>query len=192
MDRKKPEPKDSPWDLENQTNPPPTLAPVKHRKVMAHVRYFFTAAEIAEMAVDLAQAGITKAQLEEELTTIKANFKSDITIQEEHINKLMRQIHNGFEMRTVVCHEYRDYENKKVLTIRDDTGETVKERPMTLDETQHFIDFESPGEEAAANEAAATSQEEVGEAPPDPAEGEGDQSPPPPPPEGGEPGEVHP
>jgi molecular chaperone GrpE (heat shock protein) len=45
-------------------------------------------------------------------------------------------IHNGFEMAAVICRQEIDLRANKVRVIREDTGETVEDRPLNAHERE--------------------------------------------------------
>ena len=85
-------------------------------------------------------------QAELELTAVKSQFKNRIDAATSKRKELSAKINQGYEFRTVDVQIVKDYTNTTVTTIRQDTGETVKQRTMTRQECQRPLGFE---EEAA-------------------------------------------
>jgi len=106
------------------------------KKGSEFLKYYFTVAERAEASDFMAQAYLRRQVLEEELTQVKAQYKSDITKLETEISDNARKLNSGYEMRNTDCYAFMDYDNKQVIIRRADTGEVVKVREMTTSELQ--------------------------------------------------------
>jgi hypothetical protein len=80
-----------------------------------------------------------------ELTAVKSQFKNRIDAATSKRKELASKINQGYEFRTVDVQIVKDYTNNTVTTIRQDTGETVKQCTMTRQECQRPLEF--PGED---------------------------------------------
>lgn len=77
----------------------------------------------------------------------------ELTKQTElEITELSTQIHTRQEKRDVEVIERRDYFDRKVETVRADTGDIVSIRPMHPTEQQKELALGVPADEAAAEE----------------------------------------
>jgi hypothetical protein len=85
-------------------------------------------------------------QAELELTAVKSQFKNRIDAATSKRKELSAKINQGYEFRTVDVQIVKDYTNNTVTTIRQDTGDQVRQRTMTRQECQRPLGF---GEEAA-------------------------------------------
>ena len=75
-------------------------------------------------------------QLEDELSSVKADFKSRIECREAERNVAANCIRTESETRAVPCTRSFDYASHSVVETRDDTLEELKRRKMTDDEAQ--------------------------------------------------------
>lgn len=82
-------------------------------------------------------------QLGEEKKEIVSDFTSKINGRTTEILKLTREINEGAEYRQVEIVERKDWIEREVQVIRQDTGEVVDARPMTPAELQRPIPFGS-------------------------------------------------
>jgi hypothetical protein len=94
----------------------------------------FTEEEKVALAQEMAQATVKKADLENALSEISAQYKADIKAQENLIRMAATKIHDGYEYRDVECEvEFNVPERGQKTITRSDTGETFI-RPMTMQE----------------------------------------------------------
>jgi hypothetical protein len=91
------------------------------------------------------------AVLEAEITDLEfekkeaaGNFKSLIEGRKTEVGRRTREINEEQEYRQVEIIEQKDWDTREVLTIRKDTGEVVEARPMTPEERQRPIPFNTP------------------------------------------------
>ena len=160
--------------LAQACNPDEAMDPEELRKLFKVIgakrttdflKYFFTPAERSEISDEMAQGYVRRQAQEEELTQIKAQYKSDITKLDTVINDAARKLNMGYEMRNVNCIALMDHERKIVVMRRIDTGEVVKVREMNLSEMQRDLPLgdeaeqpPAPGETLAGEESAAPAQ----------------------------------
>ena len=127
------------------------MASNRPTKTTEYLRYSFTESERLTMGSELAQSHNTLAQIAEEETTVKAQFKERRSTTEGKIGSLSRKLALGYEMRNIPCRiEYDKPNLNEVSYIREDTGEVVKTRPFTDSERQQdlpldVVPAEQPG-----------------------------------------------
>jgi hypothetical protein len=103
------------------------------------------------MGRKMGQAHQELVRLNEDLASIKADFKSRITNKEGEISNYSRMLNAGHEMANIECEVVRDHKDKMVRIYRLDTGDFVRERRMTLDEQQRSLLPPETEEEVAAH-----------------------------------------
>jgi len=106
-----------------------------------YLKCILTEAEIKEAGAALARRYSEITNLEEQKKSVTSDFKAKIDAATAEASLLARQIQNGYEFRQIDCEIQRVWEDKTVQTIRLDTGEIVKTRPMTADELQDRLAF---------------------------------------------------
>lgn len=114
------------------------------KTVSEYLKHHFTAEERLKLSEQLSQAVMERSAAEEELQTVKADFKSRITRAEATIADCARKINTGYEMRSVECELVKDFATNTVRYRRLDTGEIVRERAMTAVERQRSLELVSP------------------------------------------------
>lgn len=75
-------------------------------------------------------------RLKEEQKTVSSSFKTKIGELEVDSREIANMIREGQEVRVVEVIEEKDYSDRKIRTIRKDTGEVVGIRTMALEDTQ--------------------------------------------------------
>lgn len=94
-----------------------------------YLRYDFTASEVHDLSVKLANRTQEMAAKEAEKKSITSQITSDITGIKADISSLSNKVANGYEMRKVECEiKYHLPEQGKKTIIRKDTGEKVVEK----------------------------------------------------------------
>ena len=73
---------------------------------------------------------------EDELTSIKAQFKDDMTTLESEIKKVKRITQTGRQYRDVEVVEEKNYDTGRVRVVRMDTSETIEDRKLLDSELQ--------------------------------------------------------
>jgi len=131
-------------------------------RVTEYLKYLFTIPERLEISASLSGNYLKRASLEEELTHIRAQFKSDTTKLDADISDCARRLHSGYEMRNVECFMFLDREAKLAVIRRADTGEVVKTRAMNYSEMQRDLPMEESEEDLPSQEATPQGQEEEG------------------------------
>jgi hypothetical protein len=100
-----------------------------------------TRAEKLQLSEEMSQAVVEKNTAEEELQTVKADFKSRITRAETTIADCARKINSGYEMRNVECEVIKDYRTNSVEYMRLDTYEIFRSRAMKQEERQRSLEL---------------------------------------------------
>lgn len=95
--------------------------------------------EQRERGEQLAHKLNEKSRLEEEMKAQASGFKTKIKEAENQAVKLKNAVSTKRELRDVQCTEHYDYQRKRVLIVRDDTGVIARERGMTTDEIQRSL-----------------------------------------------------
>lgn len=180
---------DASYEVVAEESTPPEPEPVKEL-CKEYLRRNFTPEEMGTLGQQMSRAHQELVHVNENLATIKADFKSRITNLENEVSNFSRQIAAGHTMDYVECVVTRDFDKKRVIIHRADTGELVRERRMTLEEQQrsllspetpadvaeHFGAPPPPEDGAAVAKEAPPGDGAAGEAPP-----AGETLPPPPP-----------
>jgi hypothetical protein len=105
-----------------------------------YCKYTFSVTEKAEMSSEMAQKVARLERTEDELKTVKAQFKSETEQLARDISTTAEKLNSGYEMRNIKCEVIRDYREGIVEYVRTDTGEIAKSRKMRDDERQMQID----------------------------------------------------
>lgn len=124
------------------------------KKTKANVKVLYTDAERMEIADRLARANVAKVQLEEQKKTVDADLKARIEEQSEAIQRESRKLMSGYEYRDVECEITYDTPQPGWKTVaRVDTGEIVRQAPMTEAELQAELPLAPALDESSAAEA---------------------------------------
>lgn len=117
-----------------------TASPSKPVTVDEYLRYEFTQDELRERAKSLAMNVQRQTQSQEEQKAAQAQFKERLERFSSEIGKLSRDINNGWEMRNILCAvQYNSPAQGTKSIIRHDTGELVREMPMSKHEMQENL-----------------------------------------------------
>jgi len=104
-----------------------------------HLKYYLTDEEKADVAQKLARAVSDQRQAEAELKSVTIQIKSTIQQNEGIISESAEKIRSGYEMRPIECTREFDSELKTVREFRDDTFQTLRERPMNANEKSRLL-----------------------------------------------------
>ena len=118
------------------------------------LKVLFTPTEKIEISEQIANAIRNLKKAQDDLASVAAQFKSEIKRHEAEITSLAEKVNSGWEMRSVVCREIKDYNTGSVYVFRDDTEELIEERAMTAEERQKPLPFketESPATDETAS-----------------------------------------
>ncbi|MBW1778890.1 MAG: hypothetical protein JRJ54_15095 [Deltaproteobacteria bacterium] len=114
----------------------PKAGEIVRKETKRRLKYAFTDKEKLEIATELSRELQALRSFEDELKDVKAQYKSKIESAQAKINILQGHIYSGHEFRMIDCVDERHYDQRKVYTVRLDTGETVETRHMTEWELQ--------------------------------------------------------
>jgi hypothetical protein len=112
---------------------------VKTRNTTENLKCILTDDEIRRYGIAQARANAEIARAEEELQSVKSQYKSRIDAAAATRNDMAQRINNGYEFRPVECIERWDYDSNVIGVMRTDTYETVSRRTMTRDEMQRKL-----------------------------------------------------
>lgn len=98
----------------------------------------FDQEEINERRADLANVAIQKADLEQSLAEIRADYKGKIKPLEERIVKLRDELKAGGDWIKGDCFKFVD-EEEKMVGFYSPEGYLLEQRPMTPEERQRNI-----------------------------------------------------
>lgn len=119
-------------------NMTPDDAPVIVNK---ELRYYFTDGDRLKMGDEMAKASEELEALEEEKADFAAKMKAKMGEAQGILKGTGRKIRMGFEMRMIECRMEKDFLTNTVRITRQDTGELVEERALTIEERQRFLDL---------------------------------------------------
>ena len=105
-----------------------------------HIKHTFSKDERADLSNTMAQKVTELHQAEDDKKAINSDFKSQIDGLTADVNSAATKITNGYEMRNIECEHKPDYDKKIWTVVRIDTGEPVKELPMSEEDFQMSID----------------------------------------------------
>lgn len=98
--------------------------------------------EYKEIGLKMGGANQEIIQAENELKSVKSQFKSRIDSAKTRRDEYAAIINAGHQQRQVECLEVKDFFENTITLIRLDTGEVVRTRTMTTAERQRGLDFE--------------------------------------------------
>lgn len=95
----------------------------------------------ARLGLELAETVTGVQKLEDELKTVKSNYKARLDKAAEDIADISRRIRQGWELREVDVEQSFDEENKICSFTRIDSGEIFETRAMTASELQGELPY---------------------------------------------------
>lgn len=98
-----------------------------------------TDAEYKEIGKQQAQANQEIAQAEDELKSVRSQYKSRIDSAEARRNEYAAIINAGHQQKQVECCQVKDFRENTVTLVRLDTHEIVRTRTMTAGERQRGL-----------------------------------------------------
>ena len=104
--------------------------------IKEYLKCQLTEKEKTELSAKIAKAISDRASAEAKLKEVSASIKAQIAQLDAEISEKALQINNGYEYRNVECRMDKDYRLGSVTITRLDTGEVIRERPMTAEERQ--------------------------------------------------------
>jgi sulfate adenylyltransferase subunit 1 (EFTu-like GTPase family) len=91
----------------------------------------------------------TRAEVELEASSVAGTFKRQLKELDRAIGDRAEEIRSGVEYRPVECAMRDRFRDNQVDTVRLDTGEIVRSRPMTIQERQGSLSLvDDDGENA--------------------------------------------
>lgn len=118
-----------------------------------YLRYDFTAPEIYDLSMKLANKTQDKSRVAEEKKSVVSQYKSQIDAIDAELSNISSKVANGYEMRKVECEiQYHKPEQGKKTIIRKDTNEKSVEK-MTSEEWNLWNQY-NPEEEKKTVDAA--------------------------------------
>lgn len=110
--------------------------------------------EKALMGDDLVGLLAQRTGVDEERADAAKDFKRQLDAIEQSICERARDLRSGVRVEYVECRELRNFETSAYQLVRCDTGEVVRERPLTGEERQVPLAL-GPGEPTAQGVADA-------------------------------------
>lgn len=95
-----------------------------------------TPEEIQAAGRELGRTVLDMADEEAQQDSMKKEMKARLGVLEAKRSELATKITRGTELREVEVEPQRDYGEAKYFEIRLDTGEVIKERPLSAEERQ--------------------------------------------------------
>lgn len=104
------------------------------QKDSRNLQYDFTAVEINELAVELANKNQEVARMEMEKKSVVARYKANIDLLSEQVNDLSNKVASGYEYRDVECEViFNQPKNGQKTFIRSDTSKSFTEKMTDTD-----------------------------------------------------------
>lgn len=117
--------------------------------VKRSLRYDFTAVEIHDLSVQLANKTKELSAITEEKKSVNSQFTARINEVKAATNKLSNQVSDGFEYREIDCEvKFHKPEQGKKTLIRKDTDKVVAVEAMTDYDWNLFNQPEDAGDAA--------------------------------------------
>lgn len=104
-------------------------------------KYLFTATEKAQMSNELAQTQIDKGLVEDEKKSIMAGYKDRLDRFDWDINRLSRNVVNGYEIRDFDCIIEKNFDKHTKRFIDKHTKKVIDERPLDPSDYQEELDI---------------------------------------------------
>lgn len=129
-------------------------------KTVKSLNVELTEEEFKGHAVELAKLMGERDRIESNLQSMRSQFKAQIDEATAKINRERSLVQTGREWRDVQCVMTLDYDTKRVITARQDTGEVVEDRGMYVSEMQVEMNFDGEGEGEGQDEGAEAGLDE--------------------------------
>lgn len=110
--------------------------PVRKEKTERQLMCKLTSPELEKYGHEMALQQIEAGTIEGNLGALAKEIKGKIAQCKARVNTIAGILSSGSESRSVECEITFDYKEKKVKTLRKDTGEVIEDRDMRNDETQ--------------------------------------------------------
>ena len=93
------------------------------------LRYDFTASEIHDLSIQLAQKNKDAVNLENEQKAVASQYGSKLKVLKSEIGKLSNQVADGWELKEIECEVLYHVPKKGMKTyVRKDNGQRFEER----------------------------------------------------------------
>jgi hypothetical protein len=113
------------------------------KKVTKTLTVVLSEHDTAQMGIQLAGLVKSHRRIEEEKRTALADFNAQLKASSEKLHRLQEALEKNTEERDVECELRLDADGTRVLTVRLDTGATVDVRPLSDEERQGELIFDS-------------------------------------------------
>ena len=115
-----------------------------------------TGEEIQAKAQIAARRLAERDTLEDQLSTVKSEFKAKLEDIDAEVRETMRHVREGAIERSVQVETLMDWKSNSVTTVRLDTGEVIRTRAMTPEERQtRLFDLDDDKDAAAGDQPTA-------------------------------------
>lgn len=108
------------------------------------LRYYFDTGDKLRLGDEMAAAVEQMAEIEEDKKEYMASIKDRLSKVEAVITSNGRKLRQGWELRMIECSMVKDFDTNSVKITRNDTGEVVEERAMTIQERQRELELGAP------------------------------------------------
>lgn len=106
--------------------------------VIKSLRYDFTASEVHDLSVEMANKYKSLGELAEQKKKADADFNAKANVIRTELRTLSAQVSDGFEYREIECEvEYHKPSQGQMSLTRKDTGELITQQ-MTEDDWNLF------------------------------------------------------
>ncbi len=112
---------------------------IETRQYPKYLKCYLTDEQKADAAALLVQRMEEKTREQEELDSIKNQFKGTLARLDAEIAVKAGLVRDGYEFRDVACREEKDYERETFTITRLDTGEMVESRRLNPSEMQRVL-----------------------------------------------------
>ena len=102
-----------------------------------------TQAEVLVAADELARALDELHSAQSETESLKRQMKAKEAALEARITEKQLLVRNKYDFRKVECRNVLDFNTLEAYTLRLDTNEEIERRPLTMDEKQGSLPFDS-------------------------------------------------
>jgi hypothetical protein len=96
----------------------------------------------AEKAAKFSKAGRLQtaiAKVRDEMKAATAGHKEKLKAHQANLDGLLEEAESGTEERSVECYEEKDFDKKKAVVYRTDTGHEVSTRALAVEEMQEKL-----------------------------------------------------
>jgi hypothetical protein len=116
--------------------------------VIRQFRFKLSDSEIQAKGKAILQRQRDRQRMIEDHGQVVAEVRRELKAVDDAIARMADEYEGGFEDRPIECREKVDLKRGVVSLVRQDTGEVVETRPMTLEERQEVLPLEEPKAEA--------------------------------------------